>query len=167
MNYWWCDCINLYFFCISGTVVEILLRCGIHYRLMPWLIITSFTYQPALDSASGLESFTLQSTTRYHGRKAKRRRPPLWFQIPSRCLIQLHSLSWLFSELSKYGLLEYDRTKTIWISDSYKWTSPVFPTISWFHFRDSCCANNSYTWHLLERLRAFMLPQTRRGGISR
>ena len=53
------------------------------FQHTPWLIITSFTYQPALDSASGLESFTLQST-RYHG-KAKRQQPPLWFQIPPRC----------------------------------------------------------------------------------
>ena len=37
------------------------------FQHTPWLIITSLTYQElALDSASGLGSFTLQST-RYHG----------------------------------------------------------------------------------------------------
>ena len=32
------------------------------FQHKPWLIITSFTYHLALDSASGLESFTLEST---------------------------------------------------------------------------------------------------------
>ena len=44
------------------------------FQHTPWLIITSFTYQPALDSASGLGSFTLHNT-RYHG-KAKQQQPP-------------------------------------------------------------------------------------------